>query len=57
MNKVYVLIDTEAGWDCIKGVFSLKADAVTTVVSFGVSQEDAENNECDQYYIHECIVK
>lgn len=51
--KVYVLVDLEAGWDNVVGVYDNKKKAQDKLIEFGKNEKDVINNDVEQYYIHE----
>jgi hypothetical protein len=51
---VYIVTDTEAGWDCIMAVFSSKESAEDYLVySRGLDRLEVMKGETDPYVIHE----
>jgi hypothetical protein len=52
MNKVYVMICTELGWDCVVGVYT---DKQFGLEAFGFSTEEEANDVC--YIFHEQVIE
>lgn len=53
-TKVFVVTDTEAGWDCVRGVYLNRADAVEyCAIRDGVEPENWEKQAHSAFIIHE----
>ena len=37
---VYILVNYEAGWDCIAGVYTTEVDAIEASITYGINIED-----------------
>lgn len=55
--EVYIITDTEAGWDCVSGVYKTKQAAIRMCAELDEVSPDEWNEDESRYIIHERILK
>lgn len=51
--KIYIITDTEAGWDCVRGVYNTKQAAIKMCAEMEEVNPDEWDEGESRYIIHE----